>query len=310
LIACKTIIGFGAPNKAGSHKVHGSPLGADEIAAARKALNWPYAEPFEIPSDVLDAWRGCRHPFGKRVKAWEAVSPRRSARAEFSRRMAGDLPAGFDAAISDYKKKLAETKPKVATRKASEDALEVINGFVPETLGGSADLTPSNNTKTSQMIRSRRRFRRPLHALRHPRARHGGGDERHHAAWRPDPLRRRLPDLLGLLPSADPPCFADGHPRHPRLTHDSIGSAKTARPISRSSRWPALRAIPNLMMFRPADATETAECWQIAIEDKNRPSGLALTRQNLAPARTDLFSREEPLRTGRLRRWPATPTPR
>jgi transketolase len=149
-IACKTIIGFGAPNKQGTHKVHGTPLGAEEIAATRKALNWEY-EPFVIPSDVLDAWRAAGTRSVDVVKAWEDGLANAPAKAEFNRRFAGELPQGFDAAITEFNKKLAETKPTVATRKASEDVLEIINGFLPETLGGSADLTPSNNTKTSQM---------------------------------------------------------------------------------------------------------------------------------------------------------------
>ena len=150
-IACKTIIGFGAPNKQGTHKVHGYAARRRGNRAARKALNWE-AEAFVIPADVLDAWRAAGAPLRRRAQGLGRPPRQGPARRPSStRRLAGELPAGLDAAIARYKKKLAETKPTVATRKASEDALEVINGFLPETLGGSADLTPSNNTKTSQM---------------------------------------------------------------------------------------------------------------------------------------------------------------
>src|SRR5690606_4214654 len=146
LIACKTTIGFGSPNKAGTNKVHGSPLGAEEIAATRKALGWT-AEPFTVPAEILDAWRVAGRNAFKQRQEWEKrlAAADSETRAEFERRMRGDLPIGFDEAINEYKKKLSADKPKVATRKSSEMALEVINGVVPETLGGSADLTGSNN---------------------------------------------------------------------------------------------------------------------------------------------------------------------
>jgi transketolase len=286
-IACKTIIGFGAPNKQGTHKVHGTPLGAEEIAATRKNLNWEY-EPFVIPSDVLDAWRASGTRSLDVVKAWEDGLANAPAKAEFNRRFAGELPQGFDAAISDFKKKLAETKPTVATRKASEDVLEVINGFLPETLGGSADLTPSNNTKTSQMhsITPTDFAGRYMHwgirehgmasamngvALHGGLIPYGGGFMIFSDYCRP-PIR--LASLMGIRVIHV-------------LTHDSIGVGEdgpTHQPVEQIA---GLRAVPNLMVFRPADATETAECWQIAIKTHNRPSALALTRQNLLAARTE-----------------------
>ncbi|MGH6861607.1 MAG: 1-deoxy-D-xylulose-5-phosphate synthase N-terminal domain-containing protein, partial [Phyllobacterium sp.] len=151
LIACKTTIGFGAPTKAGTNKVHGSPLGAEELAGARKALGWT-AEPFVVPSEILDEWRLAGLRSAKEHTAWTTRLEAAEAelRAEFDRRIRGDLPDNFEAVIAAYKKQLSQDKPKVATRKASEMALEVINGVVPETIGGSADLTGSNNTKTSQ----------------------------------------------------------------------------------------------------------------------------------------------------------------
>ncbi|MBW9053836.1 transketolase [Rhizobium mesosinicum] len=286
-IACKTVIGFGAPNKQGTHKVHGNPLGADEIAATRKALNWEY-EPFVIPSDVLDAWRAAGARSDNIVKAWEETLSKSPAKAEFTRRFAGDLPEGFDKAIDDYKKKLAETKPTIASRKASEDALEVINGFVPETLGGSADLTPSNNTKTSQMhsITPTDFAGRYMHwgirehgmasamngiALHGGLIPYGGGFMIFSDYCRP-PIR--LASLMGIRVIHV-------------LTHDSIGVGEdgpTHQPVEQIA---GLRAVPNLRVFRPADAVETAECWQIAMKSKNHPSALALTRQNLTTVRTE-----------------------
>jgi transketolase len=289
LIACKTIIGFGAPHKQGTHKVHGSPLGAEEIAATRKALDWE-AEPFVIPADVLDAWREAGKRTVPDMKDWQSrlASAEAGKKAEFSRRFAGDLPEGFDAAISDYKKKLAEGKPTVATRKASEDVLEVINGFLPETLGGSADLTPSNNTKTSQMVSiTPTDFAgRYMHwgirehgmasamngvALHGGLIPYGGGFMIFSDYCRP-PIR--LASLMGIRVIHV-------------LTHDSIGVGEDGPTHQPVEQMASLRAIPNLMMFRPADATETAECWQIALKTKNRPSGLALTRQNMVAARTE-----------------------
>ncbi|WP_416064639.1 transketolase [Rhizobium sp. ZK1] len=286
-IACKTVIGFGAPNKQGTHKVHGNPLGADEIAATRKALNWEY-EPFVIPSDILDAWRAAGTRSDNIVKAWEETLSKSPARAEFTRRFAGDLPEGFDKAIDDYKKKLAETKPTIASRKASEDALEVINGFVPETLGGSADLTPSNNTKTSQMhsITPTDFAGRYMHwgirehgmasamngiALHGGLIPYGGGFMIFSDYCRP-PIR--LAALMGIRVIHV-------------LTHDSIGVGEdgpTHQPVEQIA---GLRAVPNLRVFRPADAVETAECWQIAMKSKDHPSALALTRQNLTTVRTE-----------------------
>ncbi|MDM9625906.1 transketolase [Rhizobium sp. S152] len=286
-IACKTVIGFGAPNKQGSHKVHGSPLGADEIAATRKALNWDY-EPFVIPNDVLSDWRAAGVRSTETVKAWEGRLAKSADKAEFDRRFAGDLPAGFDAAIADLKKKIVETKPTVATRKASEDVLEVINGILPETLGGSADLTPSNNTKTSQMtsITPTDFSGRYMHwgirehgmasamngvSLHGGLMPYGGGFMIFSDYCRP-PIR--LAALMGIRLVHV-------------LTHDSIGVGEdgpTHQPVEQVA---SLRAVPNLMVFRPADVTETAEAWQIALKTKDRPTALALTRQNLTTVRTE-----------------------
>lgn len=289
LIAAKTTIGFGSPSKAGTNKVHGSPLGAAEIEATRKALGWEYPA-FEIPSDILDAWRLAGLNSAKKRKEWEGRlgEAGTEVRGEFERRMRGDLPAGFDAAIADYKKKLAADKPKVATRKSSEMALEVINGVVPETIGGSADLTGSNNTKTSQTknITAEDYGQRFVHygirelgmcAAMNGMALHGGvipysGTFLCFSDYARPAMR--LASLMGIRVG-----FV--------MTHDSIGLGEDGPTHQPVEHLAALRAIPNHIVFRPADATEAAECWQLTLENHKTPSTLALTRQNLPAVRTE-----------------------
>lgn len=289
LIAAKTTIGFGAPNKAGTNKVHGSALGKEEVAATRVALNWPYP-PFEIPSDILDAWRLAglnaskpRSDWEKRLKAVDA-----DLRSEFERRVSDTLPANFDEVIVAYKAKLSTDKPKVATRKSSEMALEVINGAVPETIGGSADLTGSNNTKTSQTL--------AISAGSY-------GNRYVHYGIRELGMCAAINGLAlhgGVIPYGGTfLCFSDYARPAMRLaslmgirsifvmTHDSIGLGEDGPTHQPVEHMAALRAIPNHNVFRPADAVETAECWQIAIESEKTPSTLALTRQNLPTVRTD-----------------------
>lgn len=287
LIAAKTTIGFGAPSKAGTNKVHGSPLGAEEIAGARKALGWE-SEPFVVPSDVLDAWRVAGLRAAKERREWEKrlAAADAETRGEFERRMRGDLPEGFDQAIVDYKKKLSEDKPKVATRKSSEMALEVINAVVPETIGGSADLTGSNNTKTSQTnpIKPGDYTGRYVYygirehgmaAAMNGLTLHGGiipygGTFLTFSDYaRPS---MRLASLMGIRS-----IFV--------MTHDSIGLGEDGPTHQPVEHLAALRAIPNHNVMRPADAVEAAECWQIALESTKTPSTLALTRQNLPALR-------------------------
>ncbi|WP_024587426.1 transketolase [Aliihoeflea sp. 2WW] len=289
MIAFKTTIGYGAPTRAGTNKAHGSPLGADEIAGTRKALKWD-AEPFTVPSDILDAWRLAGLHSAKERKAWEGrlAETDGEKRAEFERRMRGELPEGLDAAIVDYKKKLSADKPKVATRKSSEMALEVINAILPDTIGGSADLTGSNNTKTSQTkpitpsdysgryvyfgIREH-----GMAAAMNGMALHGGiipygGTFLVFSDYaRPS---MRLASLMGIRS-----IFV--------MTHDSIGLGEDGPTHQPVEHLAALRAIPNHYVFRPADAVETAECWQIALESETTPSTLALTRQNLPTLRVE-----------------------
>jgi len=292
LIACRTTIGFGAPTKAGTSKVHGSPLGAEEIAGARKALGWD-AEPFEIPSEILDDWRVVGLNAGKQRVAWEKRLGEADAtlRGEFERRMRGDLPAGLEPAMEKYKKQLAADKPTLATRKSSENALEVINGAVTETLGGSADLTGSNNTKTSQTTNiSPEDFSgRYVHygirehamaAAMNGIALHGGlipygGTFLVFSDYARPAMR--LASLMGIRN-----IFV--------MTHDSIGLGEDGPTHQPVEHLAALRAIPNHNVFRPADAMETAECWELALQNMQTPSTLALTRQNLPTVRSEYES--------------------
>jgi transketolase len=289
LIAAKTTIGFGAPTKAGKSSSHGAPLGDEEIAGARKALGWT-SEPFEIPSDILDPWRVAGLRSRQARKEWQERLDGLDAekRGEFERRTAGDLPSGFAAAIDGLKKELAENPPTMATRKSSELALEHINAAVPETLGGSADLTGSNNTLTKGMGI----FGAEDYAGRFV---HYGIREHGMAA-----AMNGMALHGGLIPySGTFLVFADycrpairlaalmGRRVIHVMTHDSIGLGEDGPTHQPVEHLAALRAIPNLNVFRPADAVEVAECWQLALEDRERPSILALTRQNLAPQRTE-----------------------
>lgn len=288
LIAAKTTIGFGAPKKAGTNGVHGSPLGADEVAATREALNWPN-EPFDIPSDTLDAWRIAGLRSAQAHKDWEKRFAEKDGetRAEFERRNRGDLPSGFKAAVLEYKKQLAEDKPTMATRKASEAVLDVLNDVIPETIGGSADLTGSNNTKSKQMVSvtpddfSGRYIHwgireHGMAAAMNGMALHGGV----------------IPYSGGFLIFSDycRPAIRLAALMNQRvihvMTHDSIGLGEDGPTHQPVEHYAALRAIPNLNFFRPADVTETLECWQLSLEARDKPSVLALTRQNLVAQRT------------------------
>ena len=298
LIAAKTTIGYGAPNKAGSSKAHGSALGADEIAATRKALGWHH-EPFEVPSDILDQWRIAGLRSSSRRKEWEKRFSEFDAetRGEFERRMRGDLPSGFVEAIHRFKRQMNHERPSIASRKASEMALEVINGVVSETIGGSADLTGSNNTRTSQTA--------PIAP--------GSYDGRFvHYGIREHGMAAAMNGLAlhgGVIPySGTFLTFSDycrGAMRLSALmgirvvyvmTHDSIGLGEDGPTHQPVEHLAALRAIPNMQVFRPADAVETAECWQLALESRKSPSVLALSRQNLPTLRTDQHDENKSVR--------------
>lgn len=289
MISCKTTIGFGSPNIAGTAKAHGAPLGDEEIALTREALGWE-AEPFKVPEDILDAWRIAGLNSCKEHKSWEKrfeeLDP--EVRGEFERRMRGDLPTTLNDAILKMKKKLAKEQPKMATRQSSQAVLEVINEYVPETIGGSADLTGSNNTKTSQteaMTASDYSGRFIHYGIREHAmaaamngiALHGGlvpysgGFMIFSDYCRPS---IRLAALMGIRAIHV-------------LTHDSIGLGEDGPTHQPVEHLASLRAIPNLNVFRPADTCETAECWQLAMENADGPSALALTRQGLPTVRTE-----------------------
>jgi transketolase len=289
LVACRTTIGFGAPHKQGTADAHGAPLGAEEATLTKVALGWE-CNPFEIPSDIRDAWRiaGLRGVKGR--KAWEKALAKRNAdtRAEFERRMRGDLPAGLSEAIVAHKKQLVEEPKPMATRKASQLALEVINAVVPDTIGGSADLTGSNNTKTetTPVITADDFSGRFIH--------YGVREHAMAAALNGMALHG------GVIPySGTFLIFSDYCRPAIRLsalmsqrviyvmTHDSIGLGEDGPTHQPVEHLASLRAMPNLWVLRPADATETAECWQLALQRRDGPSVLALTRQNLPPVRVN-----------------------
>jgi transketolase len=283
LVACRTIIGKGAPNKQGSHNVHGSPLGADEIAAARAALGWDLP-PFELPGDLLAAWRGFGARGAKAHAAWNDRLAGHDKAAEFQRRMAGDLPDGDEAAKA-FQAMLTNPQ-KVATRKASEIALEVLTPLVPEMVGGSADLTGSNNTKTkatTPLTRDDYAGRYVYYGIRefgmaaamNGMALHGGvipygGTFLVFSDYCRNAIRMSALQRARVIYV---------------MTHDSIGLGEdgpTHQPIEHVM---SLRMIPNLEVFRPCDMIETAECWTLALQNRETPSVLALTRQNLPQLR-------------------------
>ncbi|MBV6659218.1 MAG: transketolase [Devosiaceae bacterium] len=289
LIACKTKIGYGAPTKEGTSKSLGAPLGDEEIAGTREALGWPHA-PFEVPVDILDAWRivGVRAVHERTEWTKRLADADVQVRAEFERRMRGDLPAGLEASIGDYIKKLAEDAPKVATRKASEMALEAIVPHLPEAVSGSADLTGSNNTRTSAMT--------PITADDYSGNFVHWGIREHGmaAAMNGMALHGGLIPMSGTFlvfsdysrPAIRLAALMEQRVIHV-LTHDSIGLGEDGPTHQPVEHLAALRAIPNLNVFRPADVIETAECWQLALEASGRPSVLALTRQGLPCMRAD-----------------------
>ncbi len=288
LIAAKTIIGFGAPKKADSHAVHGSPLGAEELAGAKQKLGIDYPA-FEIPAHVLNAWRAAGTRSANARGDWEGrlAATKADLRSEFERRLKGELPANWNETIEAYKAKLIADKPKVATRKSSQMALEVINKVLPETIGGSADLTGSNLTNTPETLP----FTAEDHTGRYMR--YGIREHEMAAAMNGIALHKGLIPYGGtflVFTDYARPAIRLSAIMSQRviyvMTHDSIGLGEdgpTHQPVEHLS---TLRAIPNLLVFRPADAVETLECWQLAIEAE-QPSILALSRQNLPALRTE-----------------------
>jgi transketolase len=289
LIACRTTIGFGAPKKAGTSKAHGEPLGGEELAGAKAAIGWT-AAPFEVPQPILSAWREAGGRGAAEREAWtdrvEALDP--AKKAEFTRRMHRKLPDGFEAALQELKAQLVSAPQEVATRKASELALTAITKVMPELVLGSADLTPSNNTRVNN-----------------PTALAPGayGGRYIHYGIREHAMAAAMNGIAihgGFRPAgATFLVFADyarpairisalgGIPVVYVMTHDSIGLGEDGPTHQPVEHLASLRAMPNLRVFRPADAVETSECWQLALERTDGPTLLALTRQNLPQVRRE-----------------------
>ncbi len=288
LIACKTTIGYGAPTKAGKSSAHGSPLGAEEIKGAREKLGW--SEPaFEVPADVREQWRKAGARSQPAHAAWNQRLNAMSAdkRAEFQRRMRGDLPKEkLAAAVHEVKEKLAKEPKEIATRIASESALETLTAAIPEMIGGSADLTGSNNTRPKGMtaLSAADYGGRFIH--------YGIREHAMAAAMNGMALHRGVIPYSGTFLVFSDYCRPAirlaalmGERAIHVMTHDSIGLGEDGPTHQPVEHLAALRAIPNILVFRPCDVVETIECWQLALEAHDRPSVLALTRQNLPQLR-------------------------
>jgi transketolase len=287
LIACRTIIGFGAPTKAGTNAVHGAPLGAEEALQAKALLGW-YESPFVVPDDISARWRivGTRGATARR--SWLKRLARHNQRGEFDRVIAGRLPDSWYGAVADLKQTIADERPMLASRASSQKCLETLVPATPELIGGSADLTASNLTMVKGMgaIATGNYGGRYIHygirehgmaAAANGMALHGGiipyvgtffvfSDYLRPALRMSAIMRQRVVYVL---------------------THDSIGLGEdgpTHQPIEHLA---SVRAMPNLHVFRPADAMETAECWELAVRRSDGPSLLVLSRQALPAWRSD-----------------------
>nr|WP_314437371.1 transketolase [uncultured Brevundimonas sp.] len=286
LLACKTKIGKGAATMEGSHKTHGAALGAAEIAATRLGLAWDH-DPFEMPETILSAWHKVGRRGSKDRKKWEARLAASAQAADFTRAMKGDLPeAAFDA-LNAKIAELVETQPAQATRQSSGAALDELFAAIPELVGGSADLTGSNNTfvKGTPILDAPTYEGRYVNwgirefgmaAAMNGLALHGGvipygGTFMVFSDYSRPAIR--LGALMGVRAIHV-------------LTHDSIGLGEDGPTHQPVEHLAALRAIPNLLVFRPADTVEAMECWQVALQTRTAPSALALSRQKTPAVRT------------------------
>ena len=283
LICCKTAIGQGSPNMAGSDKVHGSPLGAAEIAATRVALNWPYA-PFEIPKDIYAAWdfkkrgQAAEHEWNKEFQKYKTKFPELAS--ELQRRMQGDLSKDFSATLNAYLKTCQSKAETIATRKASQNAIEALAPVLPEFMGGSADLTGSNLTNWSACKPVRadqwgnhinygvREF--GMSAIMNGIALHGGYIPFGGTFLTFSDYSRNAIRMAALMKLRSIFVF----------THDSIGLGEDGPTHQSVEHVASLRLIPNLMVWRPCDTTESAVAWGAAVERKHGPSALIFSRQN------------------------------
>jgi transketolase len=286
MIACRTIIGFGMPGRQGTQKAHSDAPGADVVAATRKELGWDY-EPFIIPDDLLNQWRAIGKTGEAACKAWNARKSASKRAKEFDDIINDVIPASLSPALTALKEKLSSEKPAAGTRKMSEKALEVINGELQNTIGGSADLTPSNNTRSKGLVEvgPGNFLGRYVHygirehgmcAAMNGMALHGGvipygGTFMVFSDYCRPAIR--LAALMGIRV-----VFV--------MTHDSIGVGEDGPTHQPVEHLAALRAIPNLLVMRPADGVETAECWELALKNDRRPSLIAFSRQDVPTVRT------------------------
>lgn len=287
LIACRTIIGFGAPTKAGTASVHGSPLGSEEIAKTREALKWEFS-PFEIPDTLLKQWRTLGERGAAVFTEWDYRLKASTKQKEFERRQKGETGTVWKKSLHEYIEKVLDEKPTTATRVSSGMTLDILSEAIPELLGGSADLTGSNNTKAKNMT---------AYSPQNPGGRYIHYGVREHgmaAAMNGIALHGGFIPYGGtFLVFSDycRPAIRLSALTHQRviyvMTHDSIGLGEDGPTHQPVEHLAALRAIPNLNVFRPCDAVEVAECWELALESRSTPSLLALTRQNLPVLRAE-----------------------
>jgi transketolase len=288
LIACRTIIGLGAPTKAGTAATHGSPLGSQEAAGAKAALGW-HEPPFTVPDDLLERWRTAGSRGAGTRRAWLKRLAHNNMRAEFERVMAKRLPDNWHEAVAALKQEIAETRPKMATRQSSQKALDALVPATPELIGGSADLTGSNLTLVKSMgaVTAGNFAGRYIH--------YGVREHGMCAAANGMALHGGLIPYTGtffvftdyMRPSIRIGAIARAHVIHV-LTHDSIGLGEDGPTHQPVEHLASLRAMPHLHVYRPADAMEVAECWELAIRRTDGPSLLVLTRQALPTMRTDI----------------------
>jgi transketolase len=285
LIACKTIIGFGMPGRQGTQKAHSDAPGADVVAGARKELDWSH-EPFVVPDDILKDWRAIGAQGAGARKEWLARKAGSPRAREFDDTMNHVLPPSLDKALVALKEKLAAEKPSAGTRKMSEKALEVINAELAFTIGGSADLTPSNNTRSKGLaeIGPDNFGGRYVHygirehgmcAAMNGMALHGGIIPYGGTFFVFSDYCRpsiRLAALMGIRV-----IFV--------MTHDSIGVGEDGPTHQPVEQLAAMRAMPNLLVMRPADSVETVECWELALKNDRRPSLIAFSRQDVPTLR-------------------------
>lgn len=290
LIACKTKIGRGAATMEGSHKTHGAALGAAEIAATRLGLSWTH-DPFELPETIEAAWRKVGKRGAKDRKKWEARLAAHPQAGDFTRAMAGDLPDGAFDALNTKMAELLETKPAQATRQSSGAALDELFAAVPELIGGSADLTGSNNT----FVKNTPIYDAPTYEGRY--INYGIREFGMAAAMNGLALHGGVIPYGGtfmVFSDYSRPAIRLGALMGVRaihvLTHDSIGLGEDGPTHQPVEHLAALRAIPNLLVFRPADTIEAMECWRIALQSRTAPSALALSRQKTPAVRTTAAS--------------------